>query len=64
MIFFTYIKISKDLSAKYYKDNRLKKVFVKYIKTFLKKQIKKYAWKQYKNLSVDGKQNLVEYRKK
>ena len=38
--FFTYIKMSKDSSAKYYRDNkeRLKKRLVKDIKIFLKKK--------------------------
>ena len=37
-IFFTYMKMSKNSSAKYYKDNkeRLQKRLLKYIKVFLK----------------------------
>ena len=43
MIFFTYIRISKDSSAKYYQNNKekLQKKFVKDIKVFLKKKKKK-----------------------
>ena len=43
MIFFTYIRISKDSSTKYYQNNKekLQKKFVKDIKVFLKKKKKK-----------------------
>ena len=43
VIFFTYIKTSKDSSAKYYQNNRerLQKKPVKDIKAFLKKKKKK-----------------------
>ena len=44
--FFTYSKISKDSSAKYYQSNRkrLKKILVKDIKVFLKKKKKRKIW--------------------
>ena len=44
--FFTYIKISKDLSARYYQNNkkRLQNKFVKDIKVFLKKKKKKQQY--------------------
>ena len=43
IIFFIYIKMSKNLSAKYYQENkeRLQKKLVKDIKIFLKKRKKK-----------------------
>ena len=43
LFFFTYIKMSKNSSAKYYQDNkeRLQKKLVKDIKVFLKKKKKK-----------------------
>ena len=42
-MFFRYIKISKDLSDKYYHDNKekIQKKLVKDIKTFLQKKKKK-----------------------
>ena len=45
IIFFTYIKISKYLSAKYYQNNneRPQKKIAKGIKVFLKKKKKKVA---------------------
>ena len=48
--------MSKNLSAKYYQENkeRLQKRLIKDIKIFLRK----------KKNSEDEKQNLVEYRKK
>ena len=44
--FFTYIKISKDLSGKYYQNNkkRLQNKLVKDIKVFLKKKNKKQQY--------------------
>ena len=41
-----YVKISKNLSAKYYEENkeRLQKKLVKNIKIFLKKKKKKSNW--------------------
>ena len=41
-----YVKISKNLSAKYYEENkeRLQKKLVKNIKIFLKKKKKKRNW--------------------
>ena len=61
--------MSKNLSAKYYQENkeRLQKKLVKNIKIFLKKKKKKkqqYDNECYKNLSQDEKYKLVEYRKK
>ena len=61
--------MSKNLSAKYYQENkkRLQKKVLKDIKIFLKKKKKKkqqYGCERYKNLSEDEKQKLVEYRKK
>ena len=57
--FFTYIKISKDLSGKYYQNNkkRLQNKLVKDIKDFLKKKNKKqqYGPELYKNLPEDEK---------
>ena len=60
--------MSKNLSAKYYQENkeRLMKEFVKDMKIFLKKIKKKkqqYSQERYKNLSEDEKQKLVEDRK-
>ena len=44
--FFTYIKISKDLSARYYQNNkkRLQNKLVKDMKVFLKKKKKKQQY--------------------
>ena len=60
--------MSKNLSAKYYQENkeRLQKKLVKDIKIFLKEKKQKkrqYGGECYKNLSEDKKQKLVEYRK-
>ena len=66
-IFFICIKIAKNLSAKYYQENkeRLQKKLMKDIKIFLKKNKKKkkqqFGCKRYKNLSEDKKQKLVEW---
>ena len=64
--------MSKNLSAKYYQENkeRLQKKrekLAKDIKIFLKKKQtknKQYGPEGYKNLSEDEKQKLVKYRKK
>ena len=61
--------MSKNLSAKYYQENkeRLQKNCLKDIKIFIKKKKKKkqqYGHERYKNLSEDVKQKLVDYRKK
>ena len=60
--FFTYIKISKDLSAKYYQNNkeRLQKKFHEKYWSLSKGE---NGGKWYKNFSEDERQNLVEYRK-
>ena len=57
--------MSKDLSDKYYQDNKEK--LVKDIKVVLKKknlEKQQYVCERYKNLSEEKKQRLVEYRKK
>ena len=59
----------KNLSAKYYQDNkeRLQKKACEKYQIYLKKKKKKkqqYGCENYKNLSEDEKQKLVEYRKK
>ena len=61
--------MSKNLSAKYYQENkeRLQKKLVKDIKISLKKKKKKsnnMVVNDTKNLPEDEKQKLVEYRKK
>ena len=58
--------MSKNLSVKYYPDNKekLQKAHVKDIKIFLKKKKKKkqqYGQEYYKNFSEDEKQMLAEY---
>ena len=63
--FFTYIKMSKNSLAKYYENNKERKV-VKDIKVFLKKKNEKkwqYGHERYENLLEDEKQKVVEYRK-
>ena len=68
--------MSKNLSAKYYQENKVakksiayknyKKKFVKYIRIFLMKKKKKkqqYGRELYKNLLEDVKQKFVENRK-
>ena len=66
-IHFIYIKMYKNSSAKYYQKNKeiLQQQIIRDIKFFLKKRKKKqeYGPEQYKNLSEDEKQRLVEYRK-
>ena len=61
--------MSKNLSSKYYQENkeRLQKKLMKDIKIFLKKKKKKsnnMVVKVTKILSEEEKQKLVEYRKK
>ena len=59
--------MSKNLSAKYYQENkeRLQKKLVKDIKIFLKKtKYQQFGRERYKNLSEDEKNKLVEYRNK
>ena len=59
--------MSKNSSAKYYRENKAyKKKLVRVITAFLKKKIKKkqqYGYEWYKNVPKDEKHNLVEYRK-
>ena len=57
--------MSKNLSAKYYQENkaRLQKKLVKDIKIFLKIKKRQYVRERYKRFSEDKKQKLVEYRK-
>ena len=53
--------MSKNLSSKYYQENKEAR------EIFLKKKKKKkqqYGRKRYKNLPEDENQKLVEYRKK
>ena len=68
LYFFTHIKIAKNLSAKYYQDNKKrlpKKVRERYQSLSKEEKGKKqqYGRERYKNLYEDGKQKLVEYRK-
>ena len=63
--------MSKNLSAKYYQENKeiLQKKIMKDIKIFLKKknkqnQTRQYDRECYNNLSEEEKQELVEYRRK
>ena len=65
---FIYIKISKNLSAKYYQENkeRLQKKACKRYQNLSKEEKEKkrqYGHECYKNLSEDEKQKLVENRK-
>ena len=62
------IKMYKNISAKYYQENkeRLQKKLMKDIKIFLKKKKKKKqqnVQKQYKNLPEDEKQKLLSIGK-
>ena len=66
-----YIKMSKNLSAKHYQENkeRLKKKkssgkILKNISNKEKEKKQQYGRKHYKNLSEDEKQKLFEYGKK
>ena len=67
-MFFIYIKISKNLPAKYYQENkeRLQEKLVKDINFFKVEKEKKqqYGYECYKNLSENEKNKLVECRKK
>ena len=67
--FFIYIKISKNLSTKYYQENkeRLRENARERYQNLSKEEKGKkrqYCRKRYKNLSENEKQKLVEYRKK
>ena len=67
VIFFTYIKIFKDSSAKYYQNNKKrlqKNACERYQSLFKEEKEKKqqYGREQYKSLSEDEKQKPVEYR--
>ena len=69
IIFFTYIKMSKDSSAKYYqncKERLTKKVPERYQSFSTQEQEKKqqYGWERHKNLPGDEKPKPVKYRKK
>ena len=58
--------MSKDLSAKYYQDNKERLQKKKLLKNLsLSKQEKKpqYGLEQYKNLFEGENQELIEYRK-
>ena len=66
LLFFTYVKMPKDSSAKYYQNIKERYKLVKDTKVFLKKKKKKsnnYGREQYKNLIGGEKQKLMEYRK-
>ena len=60
--------MSKNLSAKYYRENkgRSQKKLAKDIKSSQRRERKKqqYGHEHYKNLAEDKKQKLVVYRKK
>ena len=63
------MKISKNLSAKYYQKNKekIQKKLLKDIRIFSKEEKEKkqqYGHECYKNLSEDEKQKFVDYRKK
>ena len=65
---YIYIKISKNLSAKYYQENKKrlqKKACERYQNRYNEKKEEKqqYGRERYKNLSEDEKQKLVAYRK-
>ena len=65
---FAFSKISKDLSAKYYQDNKkdYKKKLVKDIKVFLKKNKKKkeqYGRETYKNKLEDESKSWLSIEK-
>ena len=57
--------MSKYLPARYYQKNKEKNVkrIIKYIKILLNRE-REYGCEQYRNLSEDEKQRLVEYRKR
>ena len=55
----------KTLSAKYYQENKERLNKSLWWKCFYRRKKKQqYGWERYKNFSEDGKQKLVEYRKK
>ena len=63
-----YIKMFRNLSAKYYQENKeiLQKKLLKDIKIFLRKKKKKkqqYGCERYKNLSEDEKINWLGMEK-
>ena len=68
-IFSSYIKMPKDSSHRYYQKRKTKKrltrISWKYQNLSKEETEKKgqYECKQYKNLSENGKQKLVDYRK-
>ena len=66
-MFFIYIKISKNVSAKYHQENkeRLQKTCERYQNLSKEEKEKKcqYVREHYKNLSEDEKSKLVKYRK-
>ena len=69
MFFGIYTKIYKQLSAKNCQENkeRLQKKLVKRYQNLFKEEIEEkqqYGQESYKNISVDGKNKLLEYRKK
>ena len=63
------IKISKNLSAKYYQINQ-ERLGTKACKRYQnlskeeKEKMRQYGCERYKKLSEDEKQKLIEYRKK
>ena len=52
----------KELSAKYYQNN--KERLQRKVLSMRKKKKRQYGRKQYKNLSENERQRVVEYRKK
>ena len=69
IFFFTYTKIFKDSSAKYYQNNkeRLQKKAPERYQSLSKEKEEnmwQYGCERYKNLPEDEKQKLVQYRKK
>ena len=68
IIFSIYIKIFKNLSAKYYEENKerlQKKALERYQNLSKEEKNKKrqYGRERYKNLSEEEKQKLAEYKK-
>ena len=62
-----YVKMSKNLSAKYYQENKerlQKKAHKRYQNLYKEEKNQQYGCKRYKNLSEDEKQKLAGYRKK
>ena len=62
--FFTYKKMSKNLSAKYYQENKEIKIGYPNRSKEGKEKKQQYGCERYKNISDDEKQKLAEYRKK